>query len=85
MLRSGRTPVVVECSTPTGLSTRLKAESWWVVFSFRSGGVAFSHQRPVSVEAGGSSAPIHDYTVMAVVIGLTSVMASLLTRRFIDG
>lgn len=85
MLRSGRTPLVLDGSTPTGLPIRLKAESWWVVLSFRSGGVAFSHLQPVSVEAGGSTAPIHDYTVMAVVIGLASVMLSLLARRFIDG
>ena len=85
MIRSGRTPVVLERSTPSGLPTRLKAESWWVALSFRSGGVAFSHQRPVSIEAGGTSAPIHDYTAIALVIGLASVALSFLTRRFIDG
>ena len=85
MLRRGRTKFVSEIPTPGGLLARLESESWWVVLPFRSGGVALSHSRPISVEAGGISAPIRDHSMLAVLTGLAVVTMFSLARRFTDG
>ncbi|HET7846344.1 MAG TPA: hypothetical protein VFL72_02560 [Acidimicrobiia bacterium] len=83
MIRSGRSPVVVERPTPFGEPVRLGADMWWVVATFPVGGIAFSYRRPRFVEVRGTRIAVHDYIWAARGFALVVLLMSVLTRRFI--
>lgn len=83
MIRSGRSPAVVEHSTPSGASVRLGEELWWVVATFPVGGIAFSYRRPRFVETRGARITVHDYTWTMRSFALSALLISVFARRFI--
>jgi hypothetical protein len=82
MIRSGRSSVVVEHSTPSGIPIRLAGDMWWVLISFPAGGAVFSYRRPRSVEMGSTRIPIHDHTGIIQVVALAVLVMSLFAKRF---
>jgi hypothetical protein len=83
MIRSGRSSVVVEHSTPSGDPVRLGADVFWVVATFPVGGIAFSYRLPRFVENRDARIAVHDYIWATRGFALASLLMSVFARRFI--
>jgi len=68
--------------TPSGMTIRLAAQTWWMVMAGRRWGVAFGYRHPRWVENGSARRRIHDHTAWAQLIVLTLFLVTALNRRY---